>query len=158
MDMVLEFFTHGAGGTLAAVALTAMRVTCGVFFAISGFHKLFHKGRHQTMLETLQGLGIPFPRFNVWWVAGVEFCAGSALVVGFCTPIAALGLLTICLVACATDGKQRVASWNPLNWADRVDTWLYLPETVYATKLAALVLIGAGPWSVDALLHGAALV
>ena len=36
--------------------------------------------------------------------------------------------------------------------ADRIDDWLYLPETLYAVMLVIVVSAGAGPYSLDALI------
>jgi hypothetical protein len=38
--------------------------------------------------------------------------------------------------------------------ADRIDDWLYLPETLYAFMLIIVVSAGAGPYSLDALILG----
>ena len=38
--------------------------------------------------------------------------------------------------------------------ADRIDDWLYLPETLYAFMLIIIISAGAGPYSLDALILG----
>ena len=60
-------------------------------------------------------------------------------------PLAALGLLVIILVAMATSGRQRVKLYKPIDESDRIDDWLYLPETLYAFMLIIVVSTGAGP-------------
>jgi uncharacterized membrane protein YphA (DoxX/SURF4 family) len=45
-----------------------------------------------------------------------------------------------------------VASYKPIDWADRVDDWLYQPEMIYAFMLFYFITVGAGPVSVDQLL------
>ena len=84
----------------------------------------------------------------------VEFSAGAAVLIGLLAPLAALGLLVIILVAMATSGRQRVNLYKPLDRGDRIDDWLYLPETLYAFMLIVIVSAGAGPCSVDAVLLG----
>lgn len=138
----------------ASAAYAALRVAVGVFFAISGFHKLFNKDRHASLVRTLRADGVPLVRVNQWFVPGVELSAGLALIVGLLVPLASLGLLVICLVACAVDGLARVRAMEPLNWADALDDVLYLPETVYAGALLLFVIGGAGPLSLDALIWG----
>jgi uncharacterized membrane protein YphA (DoxX/SURF4 family) len=70
-------------------------------------------------------------------------------------PLAALGLLVIILVAAAaTSGRRRVKLYKPIDEADRIDDWLYLPETLYAFMLIIIVSAGAGPYSLDALILG----
>ena len=87
---------------------------------------------------------------NQWWVPLVEFSAGGAVVIGLLAPLAALGLLVVILVACATSGRQRIKTYKPIDEADRIDDWLYLPETLYAFMLLLVISAGAGPYSVDA--------
>ena len=98
--------------------------------------------------------GLAFQRwvFNQWWVPLVEFTAGAGVLIGFLSPLAALGLLVIILVAIATSGRQRIALYKPIDEADRIDDWLYLPETLYAFMLIVVVSAGGGPYSLDALL------
>jgi putative oxidoreductase len=90
------------------------------------------------------GVGI-----NQWWVPLVEFSAGGAVVVGLLAPLAALGLLIIILVAIATTGRERIKAFKPIDRADRIDDWLYLPETLYGVMLIMIITAGAGPYSLD---------
>jgi uncharacterized membrane protein YphA (DoxX/SURF4 family) len=69
-------------------------------------------------------------------------------------PLAALCLLVIIFVAIATSGRQRINLYKPIDEADRIDDWLYLPETLYAVMLIMVVSAGAGPYSLDALILG----
>jgi uncharacterized membrane protein YphA (DoxX/SURF4 family) len=139
----------GLGWTELAIALN--RIAVGAFFMLSGFHKLFDAPRHRTFVDELKSLGVPAVGFNQWWVPLVEFSAGGAVLIGLLAPLAALGLLVIILVAMATSGRQRIKIFKPIDEADRIDDWLYLPETLYAFMLIIIVSAGAGPYSVDAL-------
>src|SRR5215472_3999658 len=143
---------NGVGG--ADIALTLNRIAVGTFFMLSGYHKLFNAPRHRTFVDELKALGIPAVGINQWWVPTVEFTAGSAVVIGFLAPLAALGLLVIILVAIATSGRERVKVYKPIDEADRIDDWLYLPETLYAFMLIMVVSAGAGPYSLDAVILG----
>ena len=145
-DLLLD----GIGGTLPAIA--AMRLALGSFFVLSGVHKLTNKQRHQTFVETLRALRIPHIGILQWFVPGVEFLGGLGVAVGCLTPLAALGLLVICSVALWTSSPTVIASYKPIDRADRVDDWLYQPETLYALMLLYFVAAGAGPVSVDQLL------
>ena len=124
------------------------------FFMLSGYHKLFNAERHRSFVDELKGLGVHAVGFNQWWVPTVEFTAGSAVVIGFLAPLAALGLLVIILVAVATSGRQQIKLYKPIDEADRIDDWLYLPEILYAFMLIIVVSAGAGPYSLDALILG----
>jgi uncharacterized membrane protein YphA (DoxX/SURF4 family) len=67
---------------------------------------------------------------------------------------AALGLLVVILVAIVTSGPQRIGVYKPIDEADRIDDWVYLPEVLYAFMLIMVVSAGAGPYSLDALILG----
>jgi uncharacterized membrane protein YphA (DoxX/SURF4 family) len=147
---VRDILLDGIGGTLPAIA--AMRFALGSFFVLSGVHKLTNKERHKTFVETLRVLGIPYIGILQWFVPGVEFFGGLGVAFGFLTPLAALGLLVICSVALLTNSPTVVASYKPIDSADRVDDWLYQPEMMYALMLLYFIAAGAGPVSVDQLL------
>lgn len=132
---------YGLGAT--DLALTVNRLALGTFFSISGYHKLFNARRHATIAETMRTLHIPCPRFNSWFVPSIEFAGGLALLSGILAPLAAIGLLIICLVAVCTDGLGRIPAFQPIDKADYLDDLLYLPEVLYV--LGLLIVIGAGP-------------
>ena len=136
------------------LAITLNRIAVGAFFMLSGYHKLFNADRHRTFADELKALGVPAVGFNQWWVPLVEFTAGGALVVGLLAPLAGLGLLVVILIASATSGRRRLKLFKPIDEADRIDDWLYLPETLYAFMLIMVISAGAGPYSLDALIPG----
>jgi uncharacterized membrane protein YphA (DoxX/SURF4 family) len=136
------------------LAITLNRIAVGAFFMLSGYHKLFNAERHRTVVDELKALGIHAVGFNQWWVPSVEFSAGGAVVIGLLAPLAALGLLVLILVAIVTSGPQRIKLYKPIDEADRIDDWLYLPEVLYAFMLILVISTGAGPYSVDALILG----
>jgi putative oxidoreductase len=141
---------NGVGG--ADIALTLNRIAVGLFFTFSGYHKLFNPERHRALADELKGLGVRAVGFNQWWVPAVEFSAGGAVVIGLLAPLAGLGLLVISLVAIARSGPQRIKVNKPIDAADRIDDWLYMPETLYVFMLIVVVSIGAGPYSLDAMI------
>ena len=147
---MLNLLFSGVGSI--ALAITLNRIAVGVFFMVSGYHKLFNAERHRSVIDELTTLGVPAVGFTQWWVPLVEFTAGGAVLIGFLAPLAALGLLVIILVAAATSGRQRIKLYKPIDRADRIDDWLYLPETLYALMLMIVVSAGAGPYSLDALI------
>jgi putative oxidoreductase len=149
---VIDILFKGLGWT--DIALTLNRVAVGMFFMFSGYHKLFNAQRHRAMVEELTALHVGALRINQWWVPSVEFAGGSAVFIGLLTPLASLGLLVIVLVASLTSGRLRIKSYQPIDRADRIDDWLYLPEILYAFILIIFISAGAGPYSVDAaILH-----
>ena len=147
---ILHLLSSGAADS--DMALAAVRVTVGVFFALSGYHKLFNRGRHASFVETLKADHVPALRFNQWWVPSVELLGGIAVAAGFLTSGAALMLLAICIVACVAEASAKVESFKPIDEADRIDDWLYLPEVLYALMLFAVICAGPGGYSIDRLL------
>jgi uncharacterized membrane protein YphA (DoxX/SURF4 family) len=102
--------------------------------------------------DELRSLHVHAVGINQWWVPLVEFSAGAAVVIGLVAPLAALGLLFIILVANATSGRERIKAYKPIDRADGIDDWLYLPETLYAFMLILIISAGAGPYSLDAVI------
>ena len=149
---MIDMLFNGVGWT--DIALTLNRVAVGMFFMLSGYRKLFNPQRHRALVDELKELGIHAVGFNQWWVPTVEFAGGGAVVIGLLAPLAALGLLVIIIVAIATSGPQRIKVYKPIDEADRIDDWLYLPELLYAFMLIMVVSAGAGPYSLDAVLFG----
>jgi uncharacterized membrane protein YphA (DoxX/SURF4 family) len=149
---MIDILFNGVGWT--DIALTLNRIAVGAFFMLSGYHKLFNAERHRVIVDELKALGVPAVGFNQWWVPLIEFAAGAGVLIGLLAPLAALGLLVIILIAMATSGRQRIKVYKPIDEADRIDDWLYLPETLYAFMLIMVVSAGAGPYSLDALILG----
>jgi uncharacterized membrane protein YphA (DoxX/SURF4 family) len=149
---MIDMLFNGVGWT--DIALFLNRVAVGMFFMFSGYHKLFNARRHHMLVDELKGLHIPAVGINQWWVPMIEFTAGGAVFIGLFAPLAALGLLVIILVASATSGRQRIKAYKPIDEADRIDDWLYLPETLYALMLIMVISAGAGPYSLDAAILG----
>src|SRR5271154_6574513 len=107
-------------------AILLVRVSLGLFFAISGGNKLFVAGSRQAMYETLVEAKVPFPHLMTYFVAGVEFIGGSLLTVGLLSSVACVALLVDMLVAIVTARLPAMpGGLSPLNW---LDAFLYLPE------------------------------
>jgi uncharacterized membrane protein YphA (DoxX/SURF4 family) len=148
---VSDILVNGAGSTV--LVYLGVRVATGAFFVFSGYHKLTNTERRATFVGTLQSCGIPFIPVMQWFVPGVEFLGGLGVAFGFLTPLAALGLAVICIVAACADGLRRVRTWGAIDKADVIDDVLYLPEVLYVLLLALFVANGAGPFSLDAILR-----
>lgn len=133
-------------------AILLVRVSLGLFFAISGANKLFVAGRTQAMYKTLVEARVPFPHLMTYFVSGVEFVAGSLLAIGFLSSLACLSLLGDMLVAVLTTKLSAMPKGlSPLNW---LDDFLYLPEVLYALLFIWLISSGPGKFSVDYWLAG----
>ena len=146
----MHIFSIIQGAQAPDVALTLNRVALGVFFAISGYHKLFNSPRHATLTRTLQDDGVHGVAIMQWLLPSAEFSGGWALIVGFLSVLAALGLLVICFGALAFDAVKRIRAWQPIDRADWLGDLLYVPEALYCIGLTVVILAGPGPWSLDA--------
>lgn len=145
---MIDALLHGL--SVHDTGITINRVAVGVFFTISGYHKLFNAERHAGLVETLTRDRIPCIRFNSWFVPSVELIAGAALAIGFLSVISALLLGAVCLVATCADGFRRIVEdFRPIDKADFLDDVLYLPEVLYGLMLIAVICSGPGVFSVD---------
>jgi putative oxidoreductase len=132
---------------LEQYAILLVRISIGLFFAISGANKLFVAGGTKPVYETLVKAKIPFPRQTAYFVSGVEFVCGSLLAVGFLSSAACVALLIDMIVATLTSALSTLPKGlSPLNWLDDV---LYLPEVLYAIFFVWLICSGPGKSSVD---------
>ena len=133
-------------------AVLLVRVSLGLFFAISGGNKLFVASGRKTIYETLVKAKVPFPRQMAYFVPGVEFVGGSSLTVGLLSSPACLALLINMIVATLTITlSAKPKGLSPLNW---LDDFLYLPEVLYVLFFIWLLCSGPGKFSVDYWLAG----
>jgi putative oxidoreductase len=148
----LAQFALSGGGDLEPYAILLVRVSLGLFFAISGANKLFVAASAQTMYETLVAAKVPFPHLTTYFVSGVEFVGGCLLAVGFLSSLTSVALLGDMLVAILTTKLSAMPKGlSPLNW---FDDFLYLPEVLYVLFFIWLICSGAGKFSVDYWLAG----
>jgi putative oxidoreductase len=132
---------------LEQYAILLVRVSLGLFFAISGANKLFVASRAQTMYETLVQAKVPFPHLMNYFVSAVEFVGGCLLIVGFLSSLASVALLADMLVAILTTRLSGMPKeLSPLNW---LDDFLYFPEVLYVLFFIWLICSGPRRFSVD---------
>ncbi len=117
LHTVSQLVLDGIGGFV--LPYLAGRVIAGVFFVFSGYHKLTNAERRAALVATLRDCNIPFVSLMQWVVAGTEFFGGLGVAFGFLTPLAALGLAAICLIAAYTDGVRRVRASTAIDRADK---------------------------------------
>jgi len=128
-------------------AILLVRVSLGLFFAISGANKLFVASGRQTLYETLVRIEVPYPHLMTYFVSGVEFVGGSLLAVGLLSSLACVALLIDMLVAVLTAKLSAIPKrLSLLNWFEEL---LYLPEVLYVLFFIWLFCCGAGKFSVD---------
>ena len=143
----LVHFALQGNSDLEQYAILLVRVSIGLFFAISGGNKLFVAGGTKPVYETLVKAQVPFPRQLAYFVASVEFVCGSLLTVGFLSSPACVALLIDMTVATLTSAVSTLPKGlSPLNW---LDDFLYLPEVLYVLFFIWLICSGPGRFSVD---------
>ncbi|MFZ0867929.1 MAG: DoxX family protein [Candidatus Sulfotelmatobacter sp.] len=137
---------------LEQYAILLVRVSIGLFFAISGANKLFVPDGTKPVYETLVKARVPFPHQTAYFVASVEFVGGSLVAVGFLSSPACVALLIDMTVATLTSAVSTLPKGlSPLNW---LDDFLYLPEVLYVLFFIWLIGSGPGKFSVDYWLTG----
>ena len=145
-------FTLVGNSDLERYAILLVRVSLGLFFAISGANKLFVASSAQSMYETLVRAKVPFPHLMTYFVSAVEFMGGCLLIVGFLSSLACVALLVDMLVAILTTRLSGMPKGvSPLNWLDDL---LYFPEILYVLFFIWLICSGPGKFSVDCWLAG----
>src|ERR1700691_3689561 len=148
---LVEFALLGNGG-LEEYAILLVRVSIGAFFAISGGNKLFVAGGTKPVYETLVKAKAPFPKQTAYFVAGVEFVAGSLVTVGCLSSAASVALSIDMIVAILTSTLSTLPKGlSALSWLDDV---LYFPEVLYVLIFVWLICAGPGNFSVDYWLAG----
>jgi putative oxidoreductase len=144
LERLVQFALQGSSD-LEQYAILLVRVSLGLFFAMSGANKLFVAGSTQTMYETFVAAKVPFPHLMTYLVSGVEFVSGSLLTVGFLSSLTCVALSGDMLVAILTT-KLSAMPKGLSNW---LDDFLYLPEVLYVLVFILLICSGPGKFSVD---------
>ena len=140
-------FALTGGRDLEQYAILLVRVSIGLFFAISGANKLFVAGGTKPVYDTLVSAKVPFPHFTAYFASGVEFVGGSLVTVGFLSSPACMALMIDMIVATLTNALSTLPKGlAPLSWLDDL---LYLPEVLYVLFFIWLLCSGPGKFSVD---------
>ena len=148
---LVQFALLGSGD-LEQYAILLVRVSIGLFFAISGKNKLFVAGGTKPVYETLVKAKVPFPKQTAYFVASVEFVGGSLAALGFLSSFACVALMIDMIVATLTSSISTLPKGlSPLSW---LDDFFYLPEVLYVLFFIWLICSGPGKFSVDYWLAG----
>ena len=148
---LIQFALLGSSD-LEQYAILLVRVSIGLFFAISGANKLFVAGGTKPVYDTLVQAKVPFPRQTAYFVSGVEFVGGCLVTVGFLSSPACMALLIDMVVATVTSAVGTLPKGlSPLS---RLDDFLYLPEVLYVLFFIWLICSGPGRFSVDGWVAG----
>jgi putative oxidoreductase len=143
---LIQFALLGGGG-FEQYSILLVRVSIGVFFAISGGNKLFVAGGTKPVYDTLVRVKVPFPRQTAYFVSSVEFIGGSLLAIGLLSSVACVALLIDMTVATLTNAVSTIPKdASGLKW---LDDFFYLPEVLYMLFFIWLLVSGPGRFSID---------
>jgi putative oxidoreductase len=119
-----------------SLGLLWLRILMGLGIASHGYGKLF-SGRMPAFIEAVGQMGFPFPAFFGWSAALAEFIGGILIVLGLQTRLAAAAVFVTMMVAAFVRHAPDTFSVKELALA-------------YWTMAGALILTGAGVYSLDA--------
>jgi len=123
-----------------------LRLILGLGLAYHGFPKLFSAAGQASFIGMMQSMGVPAPGLMVWVVGILEFVGGLLLVVGAFTGIVSavivIEIIINLVVALFRGGfPQPLPGQQPLPGVE--------VSLVYMAGLLALILGGAGVYSID---------
>jgi putative oxidoreductase len=131
----------------------ALRLIVGYGFIAHGYAKLARGPAN--FIHILAALGMPVPGLLAWATILVEIAGGAAILVGAFVAIASLPMALVLLVAIVTVHLPNGFSSIKLLSVDAGGAHFgqpgYETDLLYLAALAALLLGGAGPMSVDRL-------
>jgi putative oxidoreductase len=139
------------GPTLARWAPLPLRLIVGYGFVAHGLAKLEKGPEH--FVAIVQAIGTPMPHLMAWLTIIVELLGGIAILAGACVALASIPMVIVLLVAIFTVHFQfgftsikliAVTAAGPTFGPPGTET-----DLLYIACLAALVLLGPGPLSVD---------
>jgi putative oxidoreductase len=125
---------------LSGLAPLLIRITVGVVFIRSGWGKLSDLS---PVTEYFASLGIPMPGLNAAVASSVEFFGGILILVGLGARLVALPMAFTMVVAIITAKREEIQGALSI---------LGFDEWSYIVMFLTIVLIGAGPVSLDALI------
>jgi putative oxidoreductase len=128
---------------LKPVVPTLFRVTLGIAFIRTGWGKLHHLDR---IIAFFGSLGIPHPELQAPFVSGLELVGGVLVLIGLATRFISIPLMVSMVVALVTAKADDVKALPDI---------FTMIEYLYAIGFLYLIIEGAGPWSLDALVRRA---
>jgi putative oxidoreductase len=139
--------------SLASWAPLPLRLIVGYGFMEHGFAKIMRGPDGFAVI--LHALGVPAPQLMAWLTILVEIFGGLAIVLGAFVTLASLPMAVVLLVAMFTVHLPYGFSSIKLLAVNAAGAQFGPPgyecDLLYLAGLAALVLGGSGPWSVDTL-------
>jgi putative oxidoreductase len=131
-----------------------LRLIVGYGFAAHGYAKLL-KGP-DNFVAIVHAIGVPAPFIMAWATIILELLCGVAVLVGAFVPLVSVPMAAILLVAIFTVhmpfGFTSIKLMAVTSSGPQFGPPGYECDLLYLACLAALVLAGSGPWSLDSIL------
>lgn len=138
-------------GRVAQYAPIALRLIVGFGFMQHGYAKLARGP--EDFAQILNALHMPFPELLAWSTVLVELIGGAAVLLGAFVTLASIPMAIVLLVAIFTVHLPNGFSSIKLQAITATGAQFgqpgYETDLLYLACLVALVLGGAGPWSLD---------
>ena len=150
----LRFLFPGMADRPARGAPLLLRGIVGFGFMAHGFAKLARGADNFTHI--LSALGVPFPALLSWATILLEIFGGAAFLLGALITLVSIPSLIVLLTAIVTAHLPNGFSSIKLQSVDAMGAHFgqpgYETDLLYVACILALMLCGAGPLSVDALI------
>jgi putative oxidoreductase len=136
---------------IASLAPLPLRLIVGLGFIDHGLLKL-SRGP-EIFAAVLQALGVPMPHFAAWLTIGTELVGGLAVLLGVFIPLVSVPLIVLLLVSIFTVhfpfGFSSIKLLAVTSTGPQFGKPGYETSLLYIACLAALVLGGTGPLTVE---------
>ena len=130
-----------------------LRLILGFGLMYHGFPKLFSGAGHEQFVGMLQGIGVPVPGLMAYVVGIIEFFGGLAIFVGaFVAIVAAFNIVNMLVAMFSVHLPHGFNFMNITGMGEGGPTFGmpgYEVNLLYIAGLAALILGGAGAYSID---------
>jgi len=128
-----------------------LRLIVGYGFMVHGYAKILNGP--ERFVDIMQAIGVPAPELMAWTTIVIELAGGLAILAGAFVPLVSVPMAAILLVATLTVHLPYDFSSIKLQAVTAAGAQFgqpgYETDLLYLACLAALVLGGAGPYSVD---------
>jgi putative oxidoreductase len=119
-------------GQLTGYALVFLRIMVGVVFLASGYNDLKD--------PAARGKGLGLPKSFTIFLGVAELAGGAAVIVGFLSQLAAIGLILIMLGAL----QKKIFVWKTGFWGKDNQGWNY--ELTLVSMLLVILCTNGGPF------------
>ena len=125
------------------LGLLILRLSVGATMIAHGYNHIYRGGKIAGTGRWFESLGMKPGWLHAWLASITELAAGTALIFGFLTPLAAGALIGVLTVAWITNHRNA----GFFVFRRPTEGWEYIMNLVAA--LFALACVGPGQWSLD---------